>query len=261
MNLDGIRAKMRRAKQDIEVIEEREGNLREEVLRHIVREVHRDVDEQRWVYRGSTPKVPVDLAVIIGEVFYNMRSALDHLVWQSVLDEGEEPSKRNFFPITYIEKSWLKSMRTHLKGVNENLIEAIGDLQPYTGGPWFPFKARMLGAVNKLNNIDKHRHLIVPVMAVEGMEPMFFGENQPPLPESPDRPSMRGELRLAEVRENHTILVFNNPDIELCPSFHIHLKLAGVEQEWTIAESVPEFLRDCLKAVEGSVDFLAKHTT
>ena len=261
MNLDGIKAKLNRAKQSIAIIEDGERRLRDEVLPNILREVHEDVAEQRWVYRGGTPTVPADWSAIIGEVFYNMRSALDQLVWQLVLDNGETPGRHNTFSIAVDSNHWQSAIQSQLKGVHEKHIEAIGRLQPFTGGPWFPFNVGMLQAVNELNIIDKHRHLVMAVMATSGMDHMIFGENQPQLPESPDRTPLSGELKLTEVKEGRILLVFNNPDIELRPSFHIDLKFTEEESCWTVAKSVPQFLRECLKTVGGSVNFLAKHAT
>ena len=261
MNLDGIKAKLNRAKQSIASIEDGECGLRDEVLPNILREVHEDVAEQHWVYRGGNPTVPADWSAIIGEVFYNLRSALDQLLWQLVLDNGETPGRHNTFPITLDSDHWQSAIQSQLRDVHEKHIEAIGRLQPFTGGPWFPFNVRMLKAVNELNIIDKHRHLVMAVMAASGIDHMVFGENQPLLPESPDRPPLSGELKLTEVKEGRTLLVFNNPDTELRPSFHIDLRFTEEESYWTVAKSVPQFLRECLKTVEGSVDFLTRHAT
>ena len=43
--------------------------------------------------------MPPGLEVVIGEMVYNFRCSLDHLVWQLVLSEGATPDHRNEFPI------------------------------------------------------------------------------------------------------------------------------------------------------------------
>ena len=98
MDLVGIHAKLLRADQQIQKILDEADTLRMKVKQGIVRDVCDD-DEQVWIYRNETPNVPVSWSILIGEILYNMRSALDHLVWQLVLNNEQTPGRNNEFPI------------------------------------------------------------------------------------------------------------------------------------------------------------------
>ena len=84
MNLVGIHAKLFRAEQQIQNIIDEADALCKRVKQGIVRDVCSD-DEQIWIYRNETPEAPLRWSILIGEILYNLRSALDHMVWQLVL--------------------------------------------------------------------------------------------------------------------------------------------------------------------------------
>ncbi len=257
MNLAGIHAKLRRTEKHIQTIAGEADKLCEDVLAGIVREVHEDVDEQVWVYRGEMPNVPVDWSVIIGEILHNLRSSLDHLVWQLVLDNGHPPGRFNEFPITTDCDGWRKAKkRGSLKGVSQKHEELIARLQPYTGGMGLPFNVAILEAIRKLSNIEKHRHLVVAVVASNGTDPMLFGVNHPELDDSNKRVPLKGTEYLARIETDKVLLRFNNADTPLCPSFRIATRFAYEEQHWTRARSVPDLLSEFHRSVKGVVEFV-----
>ncbi len=257
MNLAGIHAKFSRAERHIQTITDEADKLCEDVLAGIVREVLEDVDEQVWVYRGETPKVPLDWSVIIGEILHNLRSSLDHLVWQLVLDNGHTPGRLNEFPITTDCEGWGKAKkRGSLKGVSQKHEELIARLQPYTGGMGLPFNVAMLEAIRKLSNIEKHRHLVVAVVASNGTEPLLFGVNHPELDDSNTRSPLKGTEYLSRIETGKVLLRFNNADTPLCPSFRIATRFAYEEQHWTGTRSVPDLLSEYHRAVKGAVEFV-----
>jgi hypothetical protein len=111
---------------------------------------------------------PTEIAILAGEMLYQMRSALDHLAFELV--------KRNP-KIAIIDPKWEKNaqfpLRTSipncqpalakeklsndLPGVSDKALTFIESLQPYnrgTANTW-------LGFLCELSNIDKHRHLNV----------------------------------------------------------------------------------------------------
>ena len=116
---------------------------------------------------------PPDIAILVGEVVYQLRSALDHLAFDLVkgnpanvalrprwLEEcqfplllevpvtGNPPGPRALpLPYKLFEKS--------LPGISEKAFTFIEGLQPYYGGNG-PTQLRWLA---QLSNIDKHRHL------------------------------------------------------------------------------------------------------
>jgi hypothetical protein len=125
-----------------------------------------DADGKQKINIISQP--PPEISVLSGEVVYQIRSALDHLVFDLVkLNPGVvsiDPlwDEHCEFPL------WISAPRgatppldqNHFKrclpGISAQAFEFIESMQPYypSGAPntWFRFLA-------KLSNIDKHRHL------------------------------------------------------------------------------------------------------
>jgi hypothetical protein len=93
---------------------------------------------------------PMMIGVLIGEVCYNLRSALDYLVFQlAKLDSGVAQDGTQFL-IEDRKKGFEYRKNTKLAGLNANHIAMIEILQPYNGCQW----AQIL---RDLSNWDKHR--------------------------------------------------------------------------------------------------------
>jgi hypothetical protein len=61
-----------------------------------------EVDSQsgEYVYRAhGLPEIDPKWSLIVGELLYNLRSALDHLAWQLVKLDGRKPGKHTQFPV------------------------------------------------------------------------------------------------------------------------------------------------------------------
>src|SRR5438128_2720160 len=57
------------------------------------------------------PQPPRNLSIVAGDCLYNLRSALDHLVWQLVLSNPpHRPTKKNMFPICTSESALHKQI-------------------------------------------------------------------------------------------------------------------------------------------------------
>jgi hypothetical protein len=107
------------------------------------------------ILRVRLPKVPDTLAPTIGDFLFNVRSALDHIVWQLVLSNPpNEPTSRNAFPICTSDENFRTALAGHrLDGVPAQAAIIIKNLQPYIGGQ------NPLATLNDLHNVDKHRQL------------------------------------------------------------------------------------------------------
>ncbi len=104
---------------------------------------------------GDHEPVPIHYSIRIGEITYNLRSALDHVIWQLVRANDEEPDSRNAFPVTKCEGNYQEQTKHKLRGVDEDSQRLIRDFQPFSnGGVGAP-----LLMLNSICNIDKHRHL------------------------------------------------------------------------------------------------------
>ena len=108
---------------------------------------------QSWIYRGH-PQVPIDFSVRVGEIVYNLRSALEHLVWQLALANGKNPGKFNKFPIFRDQLKYSRAIERELKGVSPGALSRIETYQPFQrhGGP-----GSQLWMLNSISNIDKHK--------------------------------------------------------------------------------------------------------
>jgi hypothetical protein len=103
--------------------------------------------------------VPHDIPLRIGETAYNLRCALDYLVFALAWhDTGREPTeqwaKRLQFPIEHDLERFKRRRTTMLEGVSDEHAALIESYQPGAGCDW---TAVLAG----LNDADKHRHLIV----------------------------------------------------------------------------------------------------
>jgi len=95
----------------------------------------------------------MSIAIRIGEICYNLRSALDYLVFElATLDSGCEQSGTQF-PIEGSPEGFVGRRKTYLKGVNDAHVARIEQLQPYKRCQWTK-------NLRDASNPDKHRHFV-----------------------------------------------------------------------------------------------------
>lgn len=109
----------------------------------------------RWV---DHPLVPLEWAVVIGEILYAMRSSLDHLAWQLVIANGNQPTERTEFPIFQTEASFNSKALSKMAGMSDGAKRVIVDLQPFIADPEHPTHST-IWKIHELNIVDKHRLL------------------------------------------------------------------------------------------------------
>ncbi len=101
------------------------------------------------------PELPLDFtfSILIGEIIYNLRAALDYLIFElAALDSGCVIEGTQF-PIESNKKGFKSCVRRGwLEGLNATHIALIEGLQPYRGNAW-------AAALKNLSNPDKHRAL------------------------------------------------------------------------------------------------------
>lgn len=119
-------------------------------------------DLQGGFYVVKTEHAPFDarlieLALFAGDFASNLRSALDHLAWQLVMLNGQKPSPNTCFPVCESDNSHSRRYFTRCTAdMNEDAISILEAMQPYHAGK--DFRSTVLWRLNKLWNIDKHRH-------------------------------------------------------------------------------------------------------
>ncbi|MGB9381645.1 hypothetical protein [Candidatus Binatus sp.] len=158
--LDGIRAKIQRAEESIQ-------NLNREISEfilanpdpyRIVREFQNERRDYVFIAFGELA-VPNRFAVLVGEILYQLRSSLDHLISALVKKEGGTPSRRHQFPIcTTCEKFKEACARGLIDGVPDSAKKIIKSVQPYNTPD---ATTSTLHLLSEWNNTDKHRLLLV----------------------------------------------------------------------------------------------------
>ena len=105
------------------------------------------------IYDRPISELPEDIPIVVGEVIYNLRAALDYLVY-----ELSGRKDRTQFPIEHCKlskdgKHGFDTRRTtYLNGLTDSQVAAIEKLQPYKGCRW-------MKTLRDISNPDKHRHL------------------------------------------------------------------------------------------------------
>lgn len=111
-------------------------------------------------------EVPPEIAPIIGDVMFNLRSALDHLAYALVIANNKKPSARTEFPIFYSSDRFKGIGKTErdrwttgldkMAGMSKPAQALIESLQPYNAR--VP-KREALWLLHELHITDKHHRL------------------------------------------------------------------------------------------------------
>jgi hypothetical protein len=163
-SLESPRAKIEWAAGHFEVLD-REGRAWEDSHPYLVRG---QLDREPREYVGGLvvePKPDPDLSLVLGDYVHNLRSALDHLVWQLVIANGEIPGKSNQFPIAACCDEWKRAIKSGwLRGVEPEAVALIESLQPHRGKG--PTDKHLLVVLNTLDISDKHHVLAAGALGV-----------------------------------------------------------------------------------------------
>jgi len=93
------------------------------------------------------------IGILVGEICYNLRSALDYLIFALARLDSGIPQDGTQFPIVDTKKDFDQRTKGWLKGVNPTHVAAIEQLQPYMGCNWTK-------TLRDLSNPDKHRNFV-----------------------------------------------------------------------------------------------------
>lgn len=113
---------------------------------------------KRIYYVTKVDCVPDALTAIAADVIQNLRSPLDHIAYQLVLDarSGTKPDWTVYYPISGSAAQYPATRGGKIKGVRQEVIDAIDATEPYKGG-----KGHALWQLNELNKPDKHQILVL----------------------------------------------------------------------------------------------------
>jgi hypothetical protein len=160
--LDGIREKIKRANEHIRNLDAEITPYLDGADHTLTTTVKYDASKgglvRDWRFSGSP--LPERFSVIIGEVIHQLRSSLDHLVWQLVIAHSTEKTSNHLeFPIFREPGKYPTAARRKIKGVSLTAAKRIEGLQPYhaTGN----IEDHPLLITHNLDIIDKHQLLII----------------------------------------------------------------------------------------------------
>jgi len=97
---------------------------------------------------------PPELAVRVGEMIYNLRAALDYVVFEIAHHDSGVKQNGTQFPVEDRPEGFAGRRKSFLKGVSDEHVALIESYQPYEGCRWTTLLV-------SLSNPDKHRQLHV----------------------------------------------------------------------------------------------------
>lgn len=182
-----------------------------------------------WVYKLEMTTQPDPmLAVILGEFFHSLRSALDNVV---VACLPRSSRGRGSFPLNF-ENIWerdsggafvsrddcaRKRFDTALKGIDPKARAIIERTQPYN----MPANMALnpFGFISRLDNADKHRGLIVVGTAGRNVEVEICARNR----RGTYRPTNAGEV----VEDDTELAQFDWPDLPYLTEAEVQVKVTA----------------------------------
>lgn len=118
----------------------------------------------------QTSPIPPELAVITGEWIYNLRCALDYIVWATACYQSgaiPPPNEGTLqYPIYESADAWTRNLY-RLKPLAEHHRAMLEQMQPFNSDP----DANYLGWINRLARIDRHRRLSIVTSYLAELNP------------------------------------------------------------------------------------------
>jgi hypothetical protein len=130
-------------------------------------EVRQDTDHKtgrKTAVFNILKEIPIEWAIIIGEIIHDLRSALDHIITDLTIAENGKSLDNTEFPIFEIDAGYFSAKKDgtpstisglyKIRGVSARAKALIEAMQPFRRNPGD--KSSLL-VLNKLSIIDKHR--------------------------------------------------------------------------------------------------------
>ena len=118
--------------------------------------------EHTTLYVAEVKPVPDEISLIVGDAIHNLRSALDHLMWQLVEAGGGTPDRNTYFPICESAQQYASAMgNREIQKITPDARNIIASVQPYVTFD------QTLWLIHQLDIFDKHRLLLTVVAAMD----------------------------------------------------------------------------------------------
>src|SRR5579864_5967531 len=134
---------------------------------HAAREIYDAATGRKRAEYLVLEEFPDAWSAVVGEIAYDLRSALDHAVYDLTCIESGGPLGQTGFPIFEDEARYdelttrgepaLGSGVFKIRGVNQYAKAAIKSLQPFEARKATPFEEPMLSTLQELCAADRHR--------------------------------------------------------------------------------------------------------
>lgn len=159
--LDSTFLKFRRAKEHFKVADEIIKGLRNRNIYRFATEIVGKGNTREYLVRfKQTEPLPTDLHLAIGDCCNNLRSALDHLLWQLHVLQKPSFSRNVKFPIWDNERLFESNALRDISGLSDAQWVTIESLQPYRTGN------NALSILRDVNDSDKHR--LIQIIGIQG---------------------------------------------------------------------------------------------
>lgn len=130
----------------------------------IVHDFDRKRLQHTWRVEGKVDTPPQEISLRLGDTLDNWRGVLDHLAWELVIANNEAPSRFTAFPICSDFDT--ESVQRNVTGMDALVVAKIKDLQPHKGANRHSTN-HLLGLLNRLGNVEKHRHFNLIAVSVD----------------------------------------------------------------------------------------------
>lgn len=164
----------------------------------------------RWAGVADPIAENADVSILIGEAVYNLRAALDYLVYEIAKHDSGVEQRGTQFPVCDTKPDFDRRRGAWLKGVNPTHISAIEVLQPYKGCNWTKLLAR-------ISNPDKHRKLTLCQGMIDGALTVRVGTPE-------ELPALReGAIDPTPLPEGGTIQLEEGEQVEMEAHFTLFI--------------------------------------
>lgn len=194
--LDGVRAKLDRARHHISDLEDRiEAYLATQPIQ--IRE-HHDRDGAtrhiQWIATTSNDP-PTELGLIVGDWAQNVRAALDYIVYELVRREtGDDDPRWTQFPIAVDAARYAGQEQSRLRGAPDWSLPVFRALQPYNDGTDAAYHP--LAVLADISNRDKHRLLHTAAMEIAASQARVSGTSMVAIRQLAQNPGIVEDERL-----------------------------------------------------------------
>ena len=167
-SLHSAKLKAKRATELYEELQNAINNYYEESYPDLLRAPNPENDSEHVLLAKTPAAIPENIPLVAGDVIHNMRSALDHAIYE--IAGGDGKNMRNiYFPFGKSLDSFknnLNNLNKKSSNLSDNVKSFLLELKPYKGGN------DVLYTLHELDIMDKHRMLVI----VDVISNQFHGQ-------------------------------------------------------------------------------------